>query len=205
MVCRKDADGDGQVQMSEFATEWTDVLLDEFAQLDLNNDGIIVSEECLRAISRQNSEHTNQRFTIIPTKGVVRSVIEVAEKDTIADLDVQLQITHTHDDHLNVFLIGPEGQRVELFTNVGGQDDHFDGTILDEESPARDRPRPAAVPRTVADRGIDQGRQGAQAVLRDQHGRHLDAADRGQQRPSRSPAWLVADLPTARRRPPAAG
>lgn len=131
----KDRNSDGQVQMSEFADEWTDERLDEFIALDLNKDGIIVPDECLRALSRLQQEHSNQRFQLIPSRGVVRSEIEVADKQRIADLDVQLQITHTHDDHLNVFLIGPEGQRVELFTNVGGQDDHFDNTILDEESP----------------------------------------------------------------------
>jgi Ca2+-binding EF-hand superfamily protein/subtilisin-like proprotein convertase family protein len=132
----RDTNGDGQVQMSEFAAEWTDEALDEFVRLDLNNDGMIVAEECLQAMGRLNAEHTNQRFTVIPSKGTVRSVIEVTDKDAIADLDVQLQITHTHDDHLNVFLVGPDAHRVELFTNVGGQDDHFDGTILDEESPS---------------------------------------------------------------------
>jgi len=131
----KDRNSDGQVQMSEFADEWSDERLDEFLALDANNDGIIVPDECLRALSRLQQAHSNQRFQLIPTRGVVRSEIDVADKSLIADVDVQLQITHTHDDHLNVFLIGPMGQRVELFTNVGGQDDHFDNTILDEESP----------------------------------------------------------------------
>lgn len=131
----KDRNSDGQVQMSEFADEWTDERLDEFIALDSNRDGIIVPDECLQALSRLQQEHSNQRFQLIPTRGVVRSEIEVADTQFIADLDVQLKITHTHDDHLNVFLIGPEGQRVELFTAVGGQDDHFDNTILDEESP----------------------------------------------------------------------
>lgn len=131
----KDVNSDGQVQMSEFAQEWTEERLDEFARLDLNQDGMIVPDECLQALNRMNDEYANHRFQMIPAKGTIRSEIEVEEKHTIADLDVQLSITHTHDDHLNVFLIGPEGQRVELFTNIGGQDDHFDKTILDEESP----------------------------------------------------------------------
>jgi len=131
----KDKDGDGQIQMSEFADQWTDELYDEFAALDLNNDGIIVADECLRSLNRLQEEYTNQRFQVIPVKGVIRSDIDVKEDRRIADLDVQLQITHTHDAHLNVFLIGSDGQRVELFTGVGGHDDHFDNTILDEEAP----------------------------------------------------------------------
>lgn len=131
----KDVNSDGQVQMSEFAKEWTDERLDEFSRLDLNHDGIIVREECLQSLRRMNDEFANHHFQIIPAKGTIRSEIEVDEKKTIADVDLQLSITHTHDDQLNAFLIGPEGQRVELFTGVGGQDDHFDKTILDEESP----------------------------------------------------------------------
>jgi len=131
----KDVNSDGQVQMSEFAKEWTDERLDEFARLDLNRDGVIVPEECLQALNRMNEEYANHRFQMIPAKGTIRSEIDVEERETIADLDVQLSITHTHVSHLNVFLIGPEGQRVELFTGIGGQDDHFDKTILDEESP----------------------------------------------------------------------
>lgn len=131
----RDKNGDGQIQMSEFADEWTDELLDEFFAWDTNHDGIIVAEECLQSLNRLQAEYTNQRFQLIPVKGVIRSEIAVQEDRIIADLDVQLRITHTHDDHLNVFLLGADGQRVELFTGVGGQDDHFDNTILDEESP----------------------------------------------------------------------
>jgi Ca2+-binding EF-hand superfamily protein len=131
----RDLNRDGQVQMSEFTDEWTDAKLQEFRALDLNGDGIIVAEECLRAAQRQQETHADHRFQIIPAKGIVRSTIEVAEKSLVADLDVRLAITHTHDDHLSAVLFGPEGQRVELFSNVGGQDDHFDNTILDEESP----------------------------------------------------------------------
>jgi len=131
----RDSDKDGQISMKEFTDEWTDEKLDEFIALDTNNDGFIVTEECLRALERSLQQHVNRRFQVIPTKGVIRSEIEIEEHARIADVDVMISITHTHDDHLNAFLIGPEGQRVELFTGVGGQDDHFDNTILDEESP----------------------------------------------------------------------
>lgn len=50
---QKDADADGQVSMAEFATEWTDAKAAEFQKYDLNNDGIITPEECLRAEKAQ--------------------------------------------------------------------------------------------------------------------------------------------------------
>jgi hypothetical protein len=31
-------------------------------------------------------------------------------------------------------LTGPDGQRVELFTEIGGEGDHFDHTILDDQA-----------------------------------------------------------------------
>lgn len=140
-----DADQDGQVQMSEFASgdEWTDEKLDEFLAYDANGDGIIVADECFKALSRLQNQHADTRFHIIPTRGVLRVPIEVQDDSLIADIDVQLSITHTHDDHLNAFLFGPQGEQVELFTGVGGEDDNFDNTIFDEEAPrsiVRSRP-----------------------------------------------------------------
>lgn len=46
---RKDANEDGQVSMAEFSTQWTEKEVREFSQLDLNNDGLITPEECLKA------------------------------------------------------------------------------------------------------------------------------------------------------------
>ncbi len=46
----KDINGDGQVDMAEFASEWTPELVDEFNRYDLNHDGIITQAECLKAM-----------------------------------------------------------------------------------------------------------------------------------------------------------
>jgi Ca2+-binding EF-hand superfamily protein len=51
---RKDADGDGQVSMAEYArSDWSDSLAEEFNKYDLNGDGIITPEECLKASSKK--------------------------------------------------------------------------------------------------------------------------------------------------------
>ncbi len=47
---RSDADGDGQVRMSEYATSWTDDVVADFAQFDLNGDGIVTPKECMNAV-----------------------------------------------------------------------------------------------------------------------------------------------------------
>jgi Ca2+-binding EF-hand superfamily protein len=49
---RSDADGDGQVMMSEYAASWNQSVADDFSQFDLNNDGIITPMECLEAVDR---------------------------------------------------------------------------------------------------------------------------------------------------------
>lgn len=48
----KDADGDGQVAMHEYAGFWSDSTAREFAGFDANNDGVITPQECLGAGSR---------------------------------------------------------------------------------------------------------------------------------------------------------
>ena len=45
----RDKDRDGQVLMAEFADRWTQETYREFAKYDLNGDGIITPQECLKA------------------------------------------------------------------------------------------------------------------------------------------------------------
>lgn len=49
---RKDTNEDGQVSMAEFSSQWTEKEVREFSQLDLDNDGLITPEECLKAARR---------------------------------------------------------------------------------------------------------------------------------------------------------
>jgi hypothetical protein len=44
----KDANYDGQVMMAEFASKWSDAAAAEFQKHDLNGDGIVTVEECLK-------------------------------------------------------------------------------------------------------------------------------------------------------------
>jgi len=46
----KDADGDQQVSMAEYAGQWTASLVEEFQQFDRNGDGFITVAECLAAV-----------------------------------------------------------------------------------------------------------------------------------------------------------
>jgi Ca2+-binding EF-hand superfamily protein len=44
---QKDANSDGQIQMSEFAQTWTESKVAEFRRYDVNNDGIVTPQECV--------------------------------------------------------------------------------------------------------------------------------------------------------------
>jgi len=52
----------------------------------------------------------------------------------IVDLDVLVDITHTWDSDLSVYLTSPLGTIVELFSGVGGSSDDFTATVLDDEA-----------------------------------------------------------------------
>jgi hypothetical protein len=45
---KADVNGEGQVTMAEFASDWTPDKLREFNRYDLNGDGIITAAECLK-------------------------------------------------------------------------------------------------------------------------------------------------------------
>lgn len=46
----KDSDGDQQVSMAEYSSQWTASLVEEFQQFDRNGDGFITVAECLAAV-----------------------------------------------------------------------------------------------------------------------------------------------------------
>jgi subtilisin-like proprotein convertase family protein len=54
----------------------------------------------------------------------------------ITDVNVSVNITHTYDSDLAVDLVSPTGQRIRLFSNVGGSGENFTGTLDDEAATA---------------------------------------------------------------------
>jgi Ca2+-binding EF-hand superfamily protein len=53
---RNDANGDGQISMSEYTHEWTPEQAAKFAHFDLNGDGIITAEECLQVLKNETKK-----------------------------------------------------------------------------------------------------------------------------------------------------
>lgn len=66
--------------------------------------------------------------------GKTNSTLAISDAFNILDLNVQLDLSHTWNEDLDVFLISPAGTRVELFTDVGGSFDNFTDTILDDQA-----------------------------------------------------------------------
>jgi subtilisin-like proprotein convertase family protein/Ca2+-binding EF-hand superfamily protein len=130
----RDADGDGQVAMAEFAAEWTNEKLAEFVSLDGNGDGLLTSLELAGSKAMVGGTYFSQNAELLPPGKTIVSEIEISEDFLIADLNVQLSITHANTSHLDAFLTGPDGERIELFTEVGDRGDHFDETVFDDQS-----------------------------------------------------------------------
>ncbi len=54
----------------------------------------------------------------------------------VTDVNVTLNIRHPFNADLDVYLTGPTGKQVELFTDVGGLSANFSGTTLDDQAVA---------------------------------------------------------------------
>ena len=128
-----DEDGDGQVAMHEFATEWSLAKREEFQNLDINSDGLLTDTEVLQSKAIMGGSYRQEKAEVLPPRRTVISEIEVEDDFLISDLNVQISITHSHVGYLDAYLTGPDGQRVELFTEVGGSGDHFEKTIFDDQ------------------------------------------------------------------------
>jgi len=64
----------------------------------------------------------------------VLSPISVASVGLVSDVNVTISLTHTFDGDLDIFLIGPNGTRVELTTDNGSTGDNFTNTVFDDQA-----------------------------------------------------------------------
>jgi subtilisin family serine protease len=118
-----DADGNGARGAGEAALSGRTVYL------DLDNNALVDSATATLA-------STNVPLAI-PDAGNVASTLSAAGLGgAVTDVDVTLDVTHTSDADLFVFLTTPAGQTVRLFGGVGGAGDNFSGTVLDDEAAA---------------------------------------------------------------------
>jgi len=95
--------------------------------LDENGNGTLEGGTYALA-SSDGPKAIHDRTTIV-------SLIEASGlTETVADVNVTVNITHAHDEDLDVHLLSPSGTVIELFTDVGGSGNDFAGTTLDDEA-----------------------------------------------------------------------
>jgi subtilisin-like proprotein convertase family protein len=70
----------------------------------------------------------------IPDVTTILSSIVVASTGPVSDVNVTINITHTFDADLDIFLIGPNGTRVELTTDNGSSGHDFVNTVFDDQA-----------------------------------------------------------------------
>ncbi|NNE00840.1 MAG: calcium sensor EFh [Pirellulaceae bacterium] len=129
-----DANRDQQIEMMEFTEQWSDEKVAEFNSYDINGDGMLTTAEITQSKALVGGTYRNNDAEVLPPRKTIISEIEVDEDYLIGDLNVQISITHTYTSYLDAYLTGPDGERIELFTGVGRNDDHFDQTVFDDQS-----------------------------------------------------------------------
>jgi subtilisin-like proprotein convertase family protein len=68
-----------------------------------------------------------------PAAGITSDIV-IANVETVADVNVLLNITHTYDGDLDIYLMGPDGTTVELSTDNGSSGDNFVDTVFDDDA-----------------------------------------------------------------------
>ena len=120
--------GDGTLQVAI-----ANMMTVTYVDLDDGNGNTVDRTDTANIRNIVEYESTDIPVDIIDNT-TVTSIIDIADAGTVADVDVTLDITHTWDSDLDVFLIAPDSTRIELFQDVGGSGDNFVGTILDDEA-----------------------------------------------------------------------
>jgi uncharacterized repeat protein (TIGR01451 family) len=83
---------------------------------------------------KQTAAYTNSTALPIPDNAppVLSTITVPASPRTVADVKVLININHTWDADLDIFLISPLGTRVELSTDNGSSGDNYVNTIFDD-------------------------------------------------------------------------
>jgi subtilisin-like proprotein convertase family protein len=116
---------------------------------DLNGDGIKDSGEpglpdwTVYVDGNDNGQFDSAAVRTVESTAVPRSItdfdtvtsqLSFTGLNSVTDVDVTFNITHSFDGDLDVYLISPQGTQVELFSGVGGQFNNFTDTTLDQDA-----------------------------------------------------------------------
>ena len=107
--------GDWTLEITDSSATGTGVLLDW--SLDLQTPGVPLS--------------------IVDRDVTLSEIVVPAENSIITDVNVTLTLEHSFIPDLDVFLVSPQGTRVELFTDLGSNETNMTNTVFDDESAVR--------------------------------------------------------------------
>jgi Ca2+-binding EF-hand superfamily protein len=130
----KDADGDGQVSMAEFAEEWSDEVLKEFFASDLNRDGVITADEALRAVEMPGvSEFASTASSSSPAPSPGGGTAAAAPSGPIDEkyLKVGQRIVGKYDKNNDAALTASEWEK--MLMSPADADANRDGKVTVEE------------------------------------------------------------------------
>lgn len=133
-----DLNDDGQIEMHEYADQWTAQALADFQALDRNDDGVISPEEShAPPISRRAIQFVNNDLKVINQNAELSTSIWIEDDIAIEDLDLIIAMTKQNDHQTRISLVGPDGQSVILF--AGGWQPWvgtslFENTLIDDEA-----------------------------------------------------------------------
>lgn len=136
--------GSFRVQVADPSIIYVDNVPDA-ADADLSDgfssdiDGNTTLRSAVQEANLATSKSAEFRSTDVPKpitdNTTISSAISVADvSSSVTDVDVRLDITHTFNGDLSVFLVSPTGRRVELFSSIGGGSENFEQTIFDDEA-----------------------------------------------------------------------
>jgi len=107
--------------------------------MDQNGNGVQgeATDAChvtFRVAKPSTKTFTNAKPVPIYDFAYASSTITVSSDILVTDVNVKLNISHTYDADLLIYLLGPDGTRVNLVANRGGSGDHFKDTTFNDEA-----------------------------------------------------------------------
>jgi gliding motility-associated-like protein len=127
-VCDDDIDGDGIVNAEDNCPEVANP-----GQEDIDGDGIgdVCDEEC------GIYESANVPIEIAADASDVEAyeaTVEVTENVYITDINVTVNIDHTWNSDIALFLVNPQGEFIELSILNGGNSQNYTDTVFDDDA-----------------------------------------------------------------------
>ncbi|MBY0230424.1 MAG: S8 family serine peptidase [Gemmataceae bacterium] len=105
-------------------------------RMDQDQDGIggEATGDSFRTTFAANGTFSNTTAVAIRDFATAASSITVGADVKIGDLDAKVNLTHTYDGDLRIYLKGPDGTQIDLSRYRGGSGDNFANTLFDDEA-----------------------------------------------------------------------